>query len=98
MADLREADWELFNLLTEFRRRVRALRPEALAAEPQWISALPSEDAQIARSMLAATRAWASRAKAQAVGVPAEAAPGVEVVAPRRRRKRTPTAPPSGKP
>lgn len=81
--EIREGDWELFNLLTEFRRRVRALKLETLSAEPPWIAALPVEDALIARTMLAATRAWAARAPAP---VP------VAAPAPRTRRKRA--APP----
>ena len=57
-----DAEWELFSLLTEVRRRVRLLK--ALPQEPRWVGALPAEDAELARHVLSATRAWAARSAA----------------------------------
>ncbi len=59
-------DWEILKLLREVRRRVRAGNPQRfldhLAAEPNWVAALPAAEAKVARTMLEATRELARRA------------------------------------
>lgn len=64
-----DADWEIFDLLREVRRRVRARQVlsalKALTVEPQWIAALPKSEANATRTLLKATRRLALVAESQ---------------------------------
>lgn len=67
MPDDNRLDWEVYNLVAEVRRRVRAANATKLAAhleqEPAWVAALPKAEAQFARSLLKATRQMVAPAR-----------------------------------